>query len=81
MRVSWHPACSSLKDLDSLITDKNRSYFLNEVDGLDSNNGILMIGSTNHLDALDRAISERPSRFDRKYHFQLPGEVERAAYC
>lgn len=40
-----------------------------------------MIGSTNHLRRLDPAISKRPSRFDRKYHFNLPGEAERAAYC
>lgn len=34
-----------------------RSYFLNEVDGLKSNDGIFMIGSTNHLDRLDPGIS------------------------
>jgi transitional endoplasmic reticulum ATPase len=75
------PCLLIFEDLDSLVTDKTRSYFLNEVDGLESNNGILMIGSTNHLDSLDPAISKRPSRFDRKYHFQLPAEEERAAYC
>lgn len=51
------------------------------MDGLESNDGILMIGSTNHLDKLDPAISKRPSRFDRKYRFNLPAEAERAAYC
>jgi transitional endoplasmic reticulum ATPase len=75
------PCLLIFEDLDSLVTDKTRSYFLNEVDGLESNDGILMIGSTNHLDALDPAISKRPSRFDRKYRFQLPGEQERIAYC
>lgn len=75
------PCLLIFEDLDSLVTDKTRSYFLNEVDGLESNDGILMIGSTNHLDALDPAISKRPSRFDRKYHFHLPGEQERNAYC
>lgn len=69
------------EDLDILVTDLTRSYFLNKVDGLESNDGVLMIGSTNHLDALDPAVSKRPSRFDRKYHFQLPGEQERNAYC
>ena len=28
----------------------------------------------------DAAILERPSRFDRKYHFGLPGPAERLAY-
>ncbi|KAF8847447.1 P-loop containing nucleoside triphosphate hydrolase protein [Acephala macrosclerotiorum] len=75
------PCLLIFEDLDSLVTDKTRSYFLNEVDGLESNDGILMIGSTNHLDSLDPAISKRPSRFDRKYHFKIPDEDERTAYC
>jgi AAA+ superfamily predicted ATPase len=75
------PCLLIFEDLDSLVTDKVRSYFLNEVDGLESNHGILIIGSTNHLDKLDPAISKRPSRFDRKYHFRLPNEEERLAYA
>jgi transitional endoplasmic reticulum ATPase len=75
------PCLLIFEDLDSLVEDETRSYFLNEVDGLESNDGILMIGSTNHLDQLDPAISKRPSRFDRKYHFKVPNEEERTAYC
>lgn len=75
------PCLLIFEDLDSLVKDETRSYFLNEVDGLESNDGILMLGSTNHLDRLDPAISKRPSRFDRKYSFRLPGEAERVAYC
>ena len=74
------PCLLIFEDLDSMVEDKTRSYFLNEVDGLDSNEGILMIGSTNHLARLDSAITKRPSRFDRKYHFKLPAEAERVAY-
>lgn len=75
------PCLLIFEDLDSMVEEKVRSYFLNEVDGLESNEGILMIGSTNHLDRLDPAIAKRPSRFDRKYHFKVPGEKERAAYA
>ena len=75
------PCLLIFEDIDSLVTEKVRSYFLNEVDGLESNEGIMMIGSTNNLEKLDPAISKRPSRFDRKYHFKLPAEAERAAYC
>jgi AAA+ superfamily predicted ATPase len=74
------PCLLIFEDLDSLVEDKTRSYFLNEVDGLESNDGILMVGSTNHLDGLDPAISKRPSRFDRKYHFKIPDEAERILY-
>jgi SpoVK/Ycf46/Vps4 family AAA+-type ATPase len=80
------PCLLVFEDLDSLITDNNRSFFLNEVDGLEDNDGLLMvrasprkddprgvmlirrkqIATTNHFDKLDPALSNRPSRFDRK---------------
>jgi transitional endoplasmic reticulum ATPase len=63
---SQAPCVLILEDLDSLITDHNRSFFLNQIDGLDSNDGLLVIGTTNHFEKLDPALSTRPSRFDRK---------------
>ncbi|KAL8940264.1 MAG: hypothetical protein Q9211_002362 [Gyalolechia sp. 1 TL-2023] len=75
------PCLLVFEDLDSIVTDSVRSYFLNEVDGLESNDGILMVGSTNHLERLDKGIKNRPSRFDRKYLFPEPGMKERVAYC
>ena len=42
------PCVLIFEDVDSLVTDGVRSYFLNEVDGLERNDGILIIGSTNH---------------------------------
>ncbi|KAF3229495.1 hypothetical protein TWF191_001217 [Orbilia oligospora] len=68
------------EDLDSIIDDSNRSFFLNELDGLEDNNGILVIGTTNHLDRLDPGIIKRPSRFDRKYLFDNPSDDERVKY-
>ena len=52
--------------LDSLINDSNRSFFLNQLDGLESNDGMLIIGTTNHLSKIDLSLTNRPSRFDRK---------------
>lgn len=60
------PCVLILEDLDSLINDGNRSFFLNQLDGLEGNDGLLIIGSTNHFDRLDPALNSRPSRFDRK---------------
>ena len=60
------PCVIILEDLDSLINDRNRSFFLNQMDGLSGNDGLLVIASTNHFDRLDPALSNRPSRFDRK---------------
>jgi ATPase family associated with various cellular activities (AAA) len=42
------PCLLLFEDVDSMVTDQVRSYFLNEVDGLEENDGILMIGSTNN---------------------------------
>ena len=69
------------EDLDSLVTEKVRSFFLNEVDGLEDDDGLKIIGSTNYLGKLDPSITKRPSRFDRKYHFALPATAERILYC
>jgi transitional endoplasmic reticulum ATPase len=60
------PCVLVLEDLDSLVDDANRSFFLNQLDGLEGNDGLLVIGTTNHFDRLDPGISMRPSRFDRK---------------
>ena len=75
------PCYLVFEDLDSIVNDRVRSYFLNEVDGLKSNDGILMVGSTNHLDRLDPGISKRPSRFDRKYYFPDPDYEQRVKYA
>jgi len=75
------PCYLVFEDLDTIVSDNVRSYFLNEVDGIKRNDGILMLGSTNHLDRLDPGISKRPSRFDRKYLFPNPDEPQRVAYA
>jgi len=74
------PCIVVLEDLDSLIDDSNRTYFLNELDGFESNEGIITIATTNHPERLDTAILDRPSRFDQKWQFDLPAVEERRAY-
>ena len=74
------PCLLVFEDLDSMIDDENRSFFLNELDGFESNTGLVVLATTNHADRLDPAILNRPSRFDRKYYFNLPGPAERRAY-
>ncbi|KAG7005059.1 hypothetical protein G7Y79_00022g052800 [Physcia stellaris] len=90
------PCLLIFEDVDSLVTPSSRSYFLNEIDGLEKNDGICMVGSTNHrmssfvmvsgikrtfiVDLLDPGLSKRPSRFDRKYLFPLPSLEQRVQY-
>jgi hypothetical protein len=66
------PCILVLEDLDSMVGPKIKSFFLNEMDGLARNNGILTIASTNHPEDIDDAIINRPSRFDIKYTYDLP---------
>jgi hypothetical protein len=77
---SIKPCCLVFEDLDAMIHGGNRSFFLNQLDGFAQNDGILTLATTNHPDRLDPAIVDRPSRFDRKYHFELPAHAERLAY-
>jgi AAA+ superfamily predicted ATPase len=79
-RARMAPCLVVLEDLDSMIHDSNRSFFLNELDGFRANTGVVVLATTNHPEKLDSAILDRPSRFDRKYYFNLPAEAERTAY-
>jgi ATP-dependent metalloprotease FtsH len=49
---------------------------LAEMDGMDSNDDILIFGATNRPNMLDSALT-RPGRFDRKIEFNLPNLEER----
>ncbi|MGV3617710.1 MAG: AAA family ATPase [Fimbriimonas sp.] len=74
------PCLLILEDLDALLNDENRSFFLNELDGFAANTGVMVVGTTNHPERLDPAILERPSRFDRKVTFHLPSEEGREGF-
>ena len=74
------PCALVLEDLDALVTPRSRSYFLNELDGFADNEGILTLATTNHPERLDPALLNRPSRFDRKYAFDLPQEPARVRF-
>jgi hypothetical protein len=74
------PCLMVLEDIDAMIDNENRSFFLNELDGFESNTGLVVLATTNYPDRLDPAIANRPSRFDRKYYFDQPAAPERFAY-
>ncbi len=77
---AYSPCLLILEDIDTLVSGGFQSYFFNEVDGLENNDGIMMIATTNHLERLDGGIANRPSRFDRKYNFPDPDYDERVMY-
>ncbi len=75
------PCVLAFEDIDGLVGDYNRTIFLNEMDGFQSNEGVLVVASSNHPGKIDEALLKRPSRFDRVFHIGLPKKRERAAFC
>jgi AAA+ superfamily predicted ATPase len=74
------PCVLVLEDIDALLVPGSHSFFLNELDGFASNAGVITLATTNHAERLDPSIVDRPSRFDRKYHFDLPNAHSRQEY-
>lgn len=52
--------------------DKITGELLNQLDGLESNEGIITLASSNYPKALDKALRNRPGRFDIRIRFDLP---------
>ncbi|KZV63725.1 P-loop containing nucleoside triphosphate hydrolase protein [Peniophora sp. CONT] len=75
------PCILVIEDLDAMVTPEVRSFFLNELDGIAANHGILTISTTNHPERIDDAIVNRPSRFDVKYTYALPDAALRRAFA
>lgn len=69
------PALLYFEDLDSLL-EKNVdiSSFLNLMDGISSKNGLLVVATANDIKRLRSNITDRPSRFDRKFEIPLPNQ-------
>jgi hypothetical protein len=77
---STAPCLLVLEDIDALLVPGSTSFFLNALDGFADNAGVITLATTNHAERLDPSIVERPSRFDRKYHFDLPSPATRTSY-
>lgn len=69
------PSLLYFEDLDSLL-EKNIdiSSFLNLMDGISAKNGLLVIATANEVKKLKSNITDRPSRFDRKFEIPLPNQ-------
>lgn len=67
------PSLLYFEDLDSLIeAGLDVSSFLNFLDGISTKNGLLVIATANDVKKLKTNITQRPSRFDRKFEIPLP---------
>ena len=54
--------------------DKITGELLNQMDGVESNEGIITLASSNYPKTLDKALRNRPGRFDIRVRFELPDE-------
>ncbi|MBU0764388.1 MAG: ATP-dependent zinc metalloprotease FtsH [Bacteroidetes bacterium] len=54
------------------------NQLLTEMDGFDTNSGVIILAATNRADILDKALM-RAGRFDRQIHVELPELNERKA--
>ena len=78
------PTMLFFEDID-LFADDRSSYCSNamlgeilaQLDGFETNDGLVFIATTNDLAAIDPAIRERPSRFDVVIHLDLPSRDAR----
>lgn len=67
------PSLLYFEDLDSLLEKSvDISSFLNLMDGISAKNGLLVIATANEVKKLKTNITDRPSRFDRKFEIPLP---------
>ncbi|HEX2680463.1 MAG TPA: ATP-dependent zinc metalloprotease FtsH [Candidatus Dormibacteraeota bacterium] len=58
--------------------EQTLNQILTEMDGFDSNAGVIVVAATNRADVLDQALL-RPGRFDRRITVQAPDRRGRAA--
>ena len=71
-----------LEDIDS-IAGENRystSRLLNILDGVKQIENVVYIATTNYPEKLQERITNRPSRFDRRYKVELPSDEIRKSY-
>lgn len=73
------PAILVIEDIDSM-PEYTRSVFLNTLDGVQSREGLFIIGTTNYPQKIDPALINRAGRFDRAYEIPSPSEEVREQY-
>ena len=76
------PLVVLLEDIDSIASESRyqTARLLNILDGVKQIEGVVYIATTNYPEKLQERITNRPSRFDRRYKVGSPNEEIRRAY-
>ncbi len=69
-------AIGNRKDKGNSEREITLNQLLVEMDGYGTNDGVIVMGATNRMDSVDKALL-RPGRFDRKCYVGFPGESDR----
>jgi len=86
MAQDLSPCIVFIEDIDLIGLNREEYHYqhgpallslLNVLDGVEEKHEIVTVATTNNWEALDRAISHRPSRFDRVIKLSLPSLEER----
>jgi hypothetical protein len=78
------PSLIIIEDIDTAGTVSRKftdhpilGEYLQAMDGMEPNNGVVILATTNHTENIDPAISDRPGRFDRIIEVPLPDKNQR----
>lgn len=76
------PLIVILEDIDSIAGEHSYSVsrLLNILDGVKQIENVVYIATTNYPEKLQERITNRPSRFDRRYKVELPNEDIRRCF-
>lgn len=76
------PLIVILEDIDSLAGEDRYSTtkLLNILDGIKQIENVVYLATTNYPEKLQERITNRPSRFDRRYKVDMPSKQIREAY-
>lgn len=76
------PLVVILEDIDALAGEDryHTSQLLNILDGVKQIEGVVYIATTNYPEKLQERLTNRPSRFDRRYKIDLPNVEIRHSY-
>jgi len=76
------PLIVILEDIDGIAGEGtwSTSMLLNLLDGIKQINNVVYLATTNYPEKLEERITNRPSRFDRRYEIEMPNDKVREAY-
>ena len=74
------PVVALMEDLDEIVKQFPKSQVLDVLDGTERVDNIIFVASTNYPEMLESRISNRPSRFDRRWEIGYPSEAARKYY-